>query len=281
MLRDIEFLNSGLDFSVYRAYSIMFGNIAVKVPLKRWILNDNDGCIDARKVLQQEVQLIKHLKQYAIPVPEIYSLNIDERGIDFLASEYIENDQSTPRSYELGCLIKSIHCSDIPSFSLIAQENCTFAEVLAERMYRRSKVIERITNIQLDIPHANKLKEIFDIDTPICLLHMDVRPENILTEEGNIEGIIDWSNAIIGDPRLELARIAEYGLLNNEFLDGYGQPDCFKNIPKYIELLYRLDTVIMLAIVFLLESPISGIARNYLNRLIELSAKVNKYFHNH
>ena len=54
------------------------------------------------------------------------------------------------------------------------------------------------------------------------LLHMDLRAENILTSGGKIVGLVDWDNALFSHPALELARMAEYGVLNRDFLDGYG-----------------------------------------------------------
>ena len=88
-----------------------------------------------------------------------------------------------------------------------------------------------------------------------ALLHMDIRPANLLTKSGALRGVVDWSNALIGDPALELARIAEYGFLTREFLAGYDDQTPFAQVPAAAELLFRLDTAVMLAVVFLSEAP--------------------------
>lgn len=39
-----------------------------------------------------------------------------------------------------------------------------------------------------------------------CLLHCDFHPLNIMVDNGAISGVLDWSNACAGDPRVDLAR---------------------------------------------------------------------------
>lgn len=46
------------------------------------------------------------------------------------------------------------------------------------------------------------------------LLHLDYHPLNVLTDEGRITGVIDWTNAACGDARLDVART--YGILRIE-----------------------------------------------------------------
>lgn len=38
------------------------------------------------------------------------------------------------------------------------------------------------------------------------LIHLDYHPENVLVEGASISGVLDWTNAHIGDPRADLAR---------------------------------------------------------------------------
>lgn len=39
-----------------------------------------------------------------------------------------------------------------------------------------------------------------------ALLHLDYHPQNVLCDQGKITGVIDWTNALAGDPRADLAR---------------------------------------------------------------------------
>jgi aminoglycoside phosphotransferase (APT) family kinase protein len=55
-----------------------------------------------------------------------------------------------------------------------------------------------------------------------ALLHLDLRAPNLAIRENRIFGVLDLSNAIVGDPYLELARLRGSDLLTPEFLLGYG-----------------------------------------------------------
>ena len=62
------------------------------------------------------------------------------------------------------------------------------------------------------------------------LVHLDVRSSNLRCTGGAVRGLLDWSNALIGDPAMELGRLAEYALLPENGLDyevvlaGYREP---------------------------------------------------------
>jgi Phosphotransferase enzyme family len=45
------------------------------------------------------------------------------------------------------------------------------------------------------------------------LVHLDVRASNLRCAGGAVRNLLDWSNALIGDPAMELGRLAEYALL--------------------------------------------------------------------
>ena len=53
----IEVAGMGLQSVVFRAESKAFGPIAVRTPMKRWITDDNDPCMDSRDLLRQEASL--------------------------------------------------------------------------------------------------------------------------------------------------------------------------------------------------------------------------------
>ena len=91
--------------------------------------------------------------------------------------------------------------------------------------------------------------------------------------EGKIVAIADWGNALFGDPALELARIAESGFLSEQFIAGYGE-DLLGTIAPQIATIYRLDTVVMLAIVFIDEAPDPYAARTMIARAWALAAEL-------
>ena len=169
-----------------------------------------------------------------------------------------------------GQLLRAIHDSPLPDTELVMQGEREAGDLIAERLLRRSGVIERIVGMNLPLPESDLVRAVLAQSSGrLSLLHMDARPENLLTWKGTVRGVIDWSNALIGSPALELARIGEYGHLKSDFLSGYGDSEAIE-VPLREELLYRLDTAVMLALVFLSEAPNAGRAKAQIARVVSL-----------
>lgn len=269
----LKIIGSGLDFVVCRADSEQWGWIAIRIPRTRFIYNENDETVDSRNLLKLELFISRYMRKYSIPVPEVYHLHIDDK-IDFLVSSFIENDQSKPNSVEMGKLVASIH--QVPLIHIpYTIDNTPFQQSLVNRILRRSAVIRKHSGITVRLPNLHDLKRSLKNVSRMSILHMDIRPDNLLTYNNQMMGIVDWSNVLIGDPALEIARIAEYGLLTEEFLEGYGSSP-LKEIPPVLEWIYRMDTAVMLAIVFLSEAPDPNQAKKQLNRVEELNQSYPK-----
>jgi aminoglycoside phosphotransferase (APT) family kinase protein len=102
---------------------------------------------------------------------------------------------------------------------------------------------------------------------------MDLRDANYLCRGGQLRGLIDWSNALIANPLLELARVAEYGNLSTDFAAGYGITARERAaLDQRLGLCCRLYTAAMLAVVFLSEMPDPDVARLKVDRVRELLA---------
>jgi aminoglycoside phosphotransferase (APT) family kinase protein len=79
---------------------------------------------------------------------------------------------------------------------------------------------------------------------------MNLRAANVCVREGGIVALIDVANCLVGDPLLELGRIRAHGLLDQEFLTGYGL-DLATLTHNEMTLLdvYDLDTAALLTVV--------------------------------
>ena len=263
-----ELAGAGLQSLVFRADSRAFGPIAISVPMNRWVSDDNDPCIDSRDLLRQEATLASHMLTFGVPVPEVHALVIEDHGLDFLVSEYIAHDGTAYDSRQLGELVRLIHECPLPDIRLVAQDGGSTEETITLRLSRRLGVVEAASGRRLDPPSLDESRAILKgLGDRCSVLHMDLRPENILTGNGNIVALVDWDNALFGDPALELARMAEYGVLNRDFLDGYGRSNWETRLSRPLNLLFRLDTAVMLAIVFLSEAPDSRRARSAVERV--------------
>ena len=266
---------AGLSFLVCRAETAPFGVVAIRVPRVRHFVSDNDDGIPARQLLEQESGVVAHIGAYGIAVPQVHALHLGDDGFDFMVSAFIENDGSRPDEHEFGHLMRAIHACPPPTVPLAEQTDRPFNETIAARIARRAATFARLTGRPLGLPGVAEMAALLAVgNTRRSLLHMDARPENLFTRAGRIVAIADWANALIGDPALELARMAEWGHLGDDFLAGYGEPRPFAALSAPAELHYRLDAVLVLAIVFLSEAPDPVLAAPLVERAVELAARL-------
>jgi aminoglycoside phosphotransferase (APT) family kinase protein len=270
-------IGHGLDARVYRAESASLGPVAIRVPHARWLNSGNENQLDTRLQLRQDLDLSRHLRAHGLPVPEVFILHADDdAGAGFTIARYVEPDDSELADDEFGGLIRAIHQVPVPPLDLVGMESLDDAdEVLAERIGDRLRNLAAVTG-----PAPSSLgsgasfpdvRAVLAADPgdglPRRLLHMDLRPENILVRSGRPAAILDWSNALIGDPALDLARTAEYGCLTPAALAAYGDPGTFTMTPSTPrQAVYRLDTAVMLSHVFLDGAPDQARARHYVER---------------
>jgi len=257
---------SGLNFLVCRAETARFGTLALRTPWVATLINDTDGILDARRLLRQEAALTDYVRAGGIPAPAIHALHLGDDGVDFLASDFVVGDDSPPAARAFGALLRAIHALPPPDFPLIEGGDTPPHERIAARLSERAAALARLTGEACPLPDRRELASLLAARAKIrSLLHMDARPANLFTRRGAIVAIVDWGNALVGDPALELARIAESGHLDDNFLAGYGD-DPLGALPPTIATIYRLDTVVMLALVFLAEVPDPAAAQAMLVR---------------
>jgi aminoglycoside phosphotransferase (APT) family kinase protein len=274
-VQGLRVAGAGLSFLVCRAATAPFGTVAIRVPWVRHFVSANDDGIPARQLLQQEAGVAAHIGAHGIAAPQVHALHLGDDGFDFMASEFIEQDGSVPDAREFGRLMRAIHTCPPPTVKLAEQTNQPFNWTIATRIARRAAVFAELTDRSLDLPSTATLAALLAPgEERRSLLHMDARPENLFTRNGRIVAIADWANALIGDPALELARMEEWGHLGEDFLGGYGDAQPFAALPTGVDSLYRLDAVLVLAIVFLSEAPDPELAPPLVERAVELATRV-------
>lgn len=105
----------------------------------------------------------------------------------------------------LGEFLRCLHVVPVNIYveTGVPQEVIARSELLAtlERMLHRVLPLlpERLND------QGGELLRRIALRTPSTLIHGDLGPEHVMSEDGRITGIIDWSDARIGDPALDLA----------------------------------------------------------------------------
>ena len=126
-------------------------------------------------------------------------------------AEFVEHDETCEVSDDhLAHLLGRVHACTAPR-TLVAHEGLPFVSCIARRITRRARELEKATGMSLPVPGTTRIESVLKLRSyRPSLLHMDIRPPNILAAAGSVRAIIDWSNALMGDPALEFARIAEW-----------------------------------------------------------------------
>lgn len=270
-----EVLGGGIEFQVFLARLKGREPVVLKFPGERWIFNDNDQGLDSFQLLDQEHALLGRSRQHGIPAPHVVAYLRPVRGPHVLILEFIDTDAVPVDPFELGRIVRRLH--ELPSHGLspIAQRGQPAAITVAQLTAARLGVVARSAGLPEPLPSEEFLsRRLRPIDQSACLLHMDLRPANYLSRQGHLLGLIDWSNALVAHPLLELARLEEYGELTERFAEGYDSPMLLAELQSPLGLCCRLYTAAMLAVVFLSEAPDPDLAAMKVARLRDLLAQL-------
>ncbi|MGV9378836.1 phosphotransferase family protein [Nonomuraea sp. NPDC003707] len=280
-INGLEPLGRGLEFSVFRGRPGDGGPpVAVRVGERRFDSNANDPRVDTRALLRQEYRLTRLLGDHGLPVPEPVALVLAETPDepDLLISRYVEDDGSELDCFRLGELLARLHAVPLPGPRPVAAEHLTASRLVVGRILRRWREIARLRDGWPPPPAPGRLLPIAAPLSRGALLHLDVRRANVRCHQGRVRALLDWSNALHAHPALEFGRLGEFARLPENQLDlealraGYARhaeppPDAGP-----LALLCRLDAAVMLALVFLSESPDPARADTAVERVLELAA---------
>ncbi|WP_392714284.1 phosphotransferase family protein [Rhizobium ruizarguesonis] len=269
-----ERVSGGIEFEVFRVSARGRDPLIIKFPSTRWIINDNDRDLDSFQLLSQERRLISFSHEHGVPAPRVLAY-LEAGAFPVLAMEIIDADDLPLLPGELGRMTRRLHGLHPPEISTVAQRGRLPSDVVAQLTLERLKVVERLAGVGGAVPTESALRAMLGpIDADARLLHMDLRRGNYLSRDGHITGLIDWSNALIANPVLELARLVEYGEFSNGFAAGYAltQQETAA-LSGEAGLACSLYTAAMLAVVFLSEAPDPELAATKVERVKELLAK--------
>jgi len=275
-LSKLAVVGHGIEFLVLRSSSRLHGEVALRIPWTRIIDNDNDEVVDCRDLLKQEYLIAGHLHARGIPVPRPLALDVgSDDAADFLMSLYIASDKSTPNQELFGELLAKVHAVAPPTFVPAMARQKDSNEAVAVRLLRRCRNLEKVVNDKIKLPSLDEIQSVLQ---GRCfekrLLHMDAREANLITQKNEIMAIVDWSNALVGDPLLEICRILEYGHYSTPFVKGYGDQRVLERLNSLEGLIFRLDTAIVLSLLFYSQVPDREMFRKHVQRSHDLVARI-------
>ncbi len=254
-VQSITPFREGAELTVFRAVMGAGVKVVLKTAPREDLGNANDPSCSARALLSQEEHLSRYVRSRGIPVPVTYGL-VTDGPYPCLIQEFVEHDESCAVSDgHLAPLLSRIHTCTAPR-NLVAHEGLPFVSCIARRIVRRAHELEKATGVSLPVPDTDCIESVLKLRSyRPSLLHMDIRPPNILAAAGSIRAIIDWSNALVGDPALEFARIAEWWRPWRRLRVAYESICGPMRTPRIVDLLYRLDAALVLGLLHSTEQP--------------------------
>lgn len=273
-IQTIDFIGNGVVNAVFLVNDNNLGKLAVRTPWNTENSMDNQVSNDVIS-LKKEAEIAHHCYNYDIPVPKVHQMYLSEE-INFLVSDFVSGNNGAISSLEIGQLVSKIHNVPTENLNIIDQGNLPLTSIISKRITERNLSLCKLINTRNILPDQMELESVLNLAEPVkSLLHLDVRPPNMIAEKGKIQAIVDWDNAFIGHPIMELMRICESMELNVEdFLKGYDNYSIIENTEEVIQLIYRLDTALMLAILFVSIIKDTEKATYYINRVEFLCTKI-------
>lgn len=187
----------------------------------------------------------RFLEAHALPAPRLLAGNGEASLHEFTPGaplgQLIEAGQATPALWEqVGAAFRRIHAVGFPA----GLEGALLPDQIVLRPC--DPVADLHASLEAAIPglarrapqaleHLPALHELLDRAeaplraAPTALLYGDVRLDSIMID-GRATVLLDWSQALVGDPARELALLDDHALLGNgrgldpAFFRGYGRP---------------------------------------------------------
>jgi aminoglycoside phosphotransferase (APT) family kinase protein len=268
----------GVEFQVFEAAAPDGMRVVLRSPVGgRFQSNPNDRHVDTRLLLRWEHAVTRHLDGLGFPVATPRELVLGDP--DVLVSEFVTDDGRGADQRALGALLRRLHHVPPPAMTPAAAYGRPTAYLLAHRITDRFAELAELADGLPTAPPAERLMAVLALQPTDRLVHLDVRAPNLRCEGGAVRAVLDWSNALTGDPAMELGRLAEYALLPENGLDyeavmsGYVVPVPVGSAAFWI---YRLDAAVMLALLFNSEAPSTGRGPRSVDRLREVCLRLHQ-----
>lgn len=271
-------VGGGVEFQVFEATAPDGSKVALRTPVgERFQSNPNDRYVDTRSLLRWEYAVTRHLHGLRFPVAAPRELVLGEP--DVLVSDFVTDDGCGADQIALGALLLRLHRLPPPPMPPVAAHGLPAAHLLPRRIADRFAGLAEFVTTLPPAPLVEQLTAVLASRPADRLVHLDVRASNLRCTGGAVRGLLDWSNALIGDPAMELGRLAEYALLPENGVDyhavlaGYEEPVPVDSAAFWI---YRLDAAVMLALLFNSAASDAGHGLYAVDRLREVQLRLSR-----
>jgi len=217
-----------------------------------------EGLVDFGAEIEKQVVVASLFRDHGIPTPAVFdwSRSSDPKTEpSWMLLEYVDQepaDWNDPAlQLDLGTIARRIHgIKTPPDLKALRPPSSRWGAWITDRILARLAAAATY----LDIPDLERVRHAVEAVAVTReahaqhLLHLDLRPPNLVVDHNRIVSVLDLANTIIGDPWLELARVRGCGLLTQAFLQGYGCDETDTDMGEALDV-YELDLSALLVVV--------------------------------
>lgn len=251
----------------------------VRSPRVEVLHTSYDGTVDLGDTLQHEAEVLVEVEHSHVPTPRLVATHkrADPNDLSWMLQELLPGahpaEWTAALGHQLGRATKALHVIRPNQGSLTPQSD--WAGWVGDRISARLDAVRRYCELPTDeaVLRPSRLLLKQRQSTATSLLHLDLRAANLLTDDDTITGVLDFANALVGDPLFELARLRRYGMLDANFIDGYGDFPDTVDAARLLDL-YELDTSALLTVVGVEEVDDPQLHRENLGRTRQLCSRI-------
>lgn len=243
-----------------------------------------EGLVDFGVVLERELIVSRLLRTAGVPTPAVlawHRTSDPDTEPSWMLLEYVPHSPldtlTVPMQHSLGRLARRIHSITPrePDLHDLAPPR-PWNDWMLDRILQRIRAARRYMSVPATDTLARRLGAILKdrSDRARSLIHLDLRAPNLAMDGGEIIAVFDLSNAIVGDPYLELGRLRGCDLLTPAFLAGYAEDPGELAKKKLLLDAYEIDLAALLVVVSREEFDDEALHSRMVVRTTELIERV-------
>lgn len=272
--RKVELSGEGTEFLFFTAHRDE-GIEGYRIPRSPLFNTTNNPHVLALGLQEKEHFLSRWARQKGIPGGQVREL-LEIEGYPVLVLAVIADDGSPLDSRLLGGLLAQMHGARPLEWMTDIAEGPSFGAQVAGRIAQRYAAASQWTALP-NLPSASWMGEVIDGEmTAGSVTHLDLRRQNFRVLDGQVQSLFDWSNAMLAPAEMEMARLREYALVEENGIDypgvrrGYADAGAGILDGAAAWALLSLDAAIMLAGVFRSLAPNQKLAQLFGRRCAQL-----------
>jgi aminoglycoside phosphotransferase (APT) family kinase protein len=228
--------------------------LVLRVPLREVTTSVYDGTVDFGGVVEREAFVHGLLRQHGVPIAPLLGWRRASGTDDhsWMLFERVDHDDRTtlspPALAALGRALRRMHAITGTPELEAAVGRQTAPEAMLERVQTRVKALAERVRYPASDELLGRARAVISERAglrDLRLTHMDLRPENLCFRGDDLVAVLDLSNCTLGDPAVELGRMAAYGTLTPDLLETYadGEP-----LDDRLIAAYAVDTYALLGL---------------------------------